>query len=472
MKDNKKEILKKLSRRKFLRNTVMATAGLAIAPSAIISCKDENDPFVPDGEYGFFEGVASFDPETDRVILWSRYTPASNEKHPKIVLEVSKEENFNNLVAAQEVSIDSSSDNTLFVDLKNLESNTTYYYRFTSVKTRKVSHTGITKTLPKSGESNQVSLAVVSCANFQAGLFNTYGAVNNSEADIVIHLGDYIYEYGQGGYGTSELTSVLGRQHSPEGEIVSIDDYRQRYRQYRRDPQLQELHRTRPFICVWDDHEITNDAYVDGAENHQPDEGDYQTRKLNAIQVWHEYLPARVNDNAKIYRNFNIAGIINLIMLDTRIAGREKQLDYSNYFTSKGFDQNAFAADWLNPERTLLGPEQLNWLSGTLASSNTKWQVLGSQVLMGKYYIPAELLTITAQIASGGATQETLQLYNKTVTELVTIKSRLAQGDPTVSTEEKARVETVLPYNLDAWDGYPVEREKVYAAANGKNLYH
>ncbi|NMM47307.1 alkaline phosphatase D family protein [Marinigracilibium pacificum] len=470
MKNSNKDILSSLSRRKFLRNTVMATAGLAIAPSVLIGCKDEEDPFDPDGEYGFFEGVASFDPEIDRVILWSRYTPASNESNPQIVLEVSKNENFNNLVVSQPVQIDSASDNTLYVDLTNLDSNTTYFYRFSSVSTKAVSKTGITKTLPEPGEVNQVKIAVVSCANYQAGLFNTYGAVSNSDADIVVHLGDYIYEYGKGGYGSNELTALLGRYHSPQGEIISVDDYRQRYRQYRQDKQLQELHRTKPFICVWDDHEIANDAYKDGAQNHQPNEGDYNTRKLNAIQVWHEYLPARVSDNAKIYRNFNIAGIIDLIMLDTRIAGRDKQLDYTDYFSATGFDQVSFGQDWQDQNRTILGNEQLNWVTTKLSGSTAKWQVLGSQVLMGKYYIPAELLVITAQIAGGSGSQEILQKYTQTVTELVTIKSRMAMGDPTVTPEEKARVETVLPYNLDAWDGYPVEREKVFAAASAKNL--
>ena len=356
------------------------------------------------------------------------------------------------------------------VDLSNLTSNTQYFYRFRNERTGSTSVTGQTKTLPASGEASEVKLAVVSCANFQAGLFNTYGAVAESDADIVIHLGDYIYEYESGGYGTNDLTATLQRQHVPTGEIVNIDEYRARYRQYRSDEQLQRAHQLKPFICVWDDHEITNDAYKDGAENHQANEGDYNTRKMNAIQVWHEYLPARVTDNAVIYRNFEIAGIVNLMMLDTRIIGREKQLNYADYLTATGLDASFFT-DWQNPNRTVLGTEQRNWLTARLSSNNLKWQVLGSQVLMGKYYIPAELLSITAQIAaSGSASPELLNNYNTTVTELLTIKGRIAQGDPTVTAEERARVETVLPYNLDAWDGYPVERETVFTSAAGKRL--
>jgi alkaline phosphatase D len=374
-------------------------------------------------------------------------------------------------VASETVEVDANSDNTINVDVSNLNSNTKYYYRFRNERTQAVSITGETKTLPATGEANEVKLAIMSCANFQAGLFNVYCAVAESDVDVVVHLGDYIYEYEAGGYGTNDLTASLGREHVPAGEIIEIDEYRARYRQYRGDEQLQKAHQLKPFICVWDDHEITNDAYTDGAENHDPSEGDYETRKMNAIQVWHEYLPARVSDNTKIYRSFDMAGIVNLMMLDTRIIGRNKQLDYADYFTLNGFDQNSFLADWQDANRTILGSEQLNWLTSQLAGSSAKWQVLGNQVLMGKYYIPTELLEVTAQIAAtGSATPELLAQYNTLVTELVTIKSRILQGDPTVTAEEQARVETVLPYNLDAWDGYPVEREVVFAAAAGKKL--
>jgi alkaline phosphatase D len=324
--------------------------------------------------------------------------------------------------------------------------------------------------MPKSGEAAQVKMAVVSCANFQAGLFNVYGAVAESDADVVVHLGDYIYEYGAGGYGSSALTTSLNRQHVPSGEILTLDDYRARYRQYRSDEQLQKAHQLKPFICVWDDHEIANDAYKNGAENHQANEGDFATRKAYALQVWHEYLGARVSDNSKIYRNFEIAGIVNLVMLDTRIIGRDKQLDYNNYLTESGLNAAAFGAAWQDPNRTILGGEQFSWLAGKLSGSTAAWQVLGSQVLMSKIFIPAEQLLLTAQIASGNTTPELFAQYNALTIELVTIKSRMLQGDPTVTAQEKARVQTVLPYNLDSWDGYPADREKVFAAAAGKKL--
>lgn len=301
--------------------------------------------------------------------MWSRYTPSSQETgKPIILLDVARDKDFKSLVVSQSVQADTKSDNTIYVDVSNLTSNTKYYYRFRSDTTQTVSVTGETMTLPAAGQSSEIKMAVVSCANFQSGLFNVYGAVAESDADFVVHLGDYIYEYQAGGYGTNPTPGV-DRAHKPAGEIIKLEDYRERYRQYRSDKQLQKAHQLKPFICVWDDHEIANDAYKDGAQNHQSTEGDFNTRKMSAIQVWHEYLPARVTDNAKIYRSFEIAGLVNLIMLDTRIVGRDKQLNYNDYLSVSGLNTNAFLAAWQNPQRSILGSEQKSWLSGKLSGS-------------------------------------------------------------------------------------------------------
>ncbi len=452
----------------------MAAGGAAVLPVFLTSC-DDGESFTAKGEFGFFEGVASFDPSQTNIILWTRYTPASNEiNKPEIILDVASDASFNNLVASETVEIDTGSDYTVNVDVGGLISNNAYYYRFRNDRTQAVSATGETKTLPATGEANDVKIAVLSCANLQAGLFNVYGAVAESDVDVVVHMGDYIYEYGEGGYGTNENTATLNRVHEPAGEIIEINEYRTRYRQYRRDEQLQRAHQLKPFITVWDDHEISNDAYKDGAENHQADEGDYETRKMNAIQVWHEYLPARVADNSKIYRSFNLGGIADLMMLDTRIIGRERQLNIQNYITltggNIGIDSQRFAQDWQDPNRTILGSEQRNWLINEISGSTARWQVIGSQVLMGKYYVPTELLILIGTIASGGANQEVLGNFNTLVAELLAIKTRIANGDPSVTSAERARVENVLPYNLDSWDGYPAEREAIYAASRGKNL--
>jgi alkaline phosphatase D len=468
----KKPDSRKINRREFLKNTVLVSGGLTLLPAALSSCDDDDPKLNYTSEFGFREGVASFDPSASSVILWTRYTPAANEtRDAPIQWEVAESSSFAPVLKSGTAPAAAATNYTLSVDVTGLASHKKYYYRFRNERTGAASVVGETRTLPTGVQASSVKLAVVSCANFQAGLFNVYGAVAESEADVVVHLGDYIYEYGVGGYGTNPATAALNRAHLPAGEILTLDDYRTRYKQYRGDKQLQRAHQLKPFICVWDDHEITNDAYQDGAQNHQPDEGSFAQRKQVAIQVWHEYLPARVGDKTKIYRNFEFGNLVNLSMLDTRLVGRQKQLSFSDYLTSTGgFNAAAFAPVWLNPGRTLLGAAQRGWLTAGLAGSSARWQVLGSQVLMGKMYIPAELLTIVAQLASGGATPALLAQYTDRATQLVAIKVRIQQGDATVTAAERARVETVLPYNLDSWDGYPAEREAVYAAAGNKRL--
>ena len=464
----RKNVITRLNRRNFIRNTVIAAAGTALMPTLLTSCDEDELAFEPTGNPGFHEGVASFDPSQNGIILWTRYTPAANEVDPVVILDVATDNGFSSVVASETVTVDSNSDFTVYVDVAGLQSNTTYYYRFRSEVANITSVTGQTKTLPANGEATQVKMAVVSCSNYQAGYFNVYGAIAASDADVVVHMGDYIYEYAAGGYGSVD---GVDRDHLPDAECIELDDYRTRYRQYRSDEQLQEVHRLKPFICVWDDHEIANDAYATGAENHQEDEGDFEERKANALQAWHEYLPARVTENSKIYRSFDFGGLAHLMMLDTRIVGRDQQLDYGNYFDAMGnLDAAALAADWLNPDRTILGTEQKTWLMNEIATSTATWQVLGSQVLMGKIQLPAELLTPIAQLAAGNTSDDVLAQYTLLVTELSTIKLRILAGDPTVTAIERARVETVLPYNLDAWDGYPVEREAIFASAAGKNL--
>ncbi len=480
---DKKQFLKKSSRRRFIRNSVVGATSVSILPTVLSNCSDKTNPdtdpvplpkddFIPEGDFGFFEGVASFDPTQNKVVLWSRYTPAANESsNPEVILEVATDLDFKNLTTSEPVVVDANSDNTVSVDVSSLISNTKYYYRFSSEKTKAISIVGETKTLPSVGEVSEVKIAVVSCANYELGYFNVYGALAESEADFVVHLGDYIYENSVVEYGNSELAASMGREHEPPREIISLDDYRSRYRQYRGDEQLQKAHQLKPFICVWDDHEFANDAYKDGAGNHQADEGSYSTRKMNAIQAWYEYLPARVTDNTKIYRSFDMAGIVHLMMLDTRIVGRDKQLNYNDYMVDSELDKEAFLSDWQDPDRSLLGKEQLSWLTAQISSNNSKWQVIGSQVLMGKYHFPEEILSLLRKFSGGSRIDKQLaEQFGQQLNELISIKNRIEQGDPDITPAERARVENVLPFNLDYWDGYPIERAKIFEAASGKKL--
>ncbi len=463
------------SRRAFLAKSIMGSGGVILA-AHLTACNKLDDFLGDDGPVDdiprFLHGVGSFDPIANAVIIWTRFTPTVDELNTQIRIDwqVATDADFQNLVKEGMQYATAANDFTIMQDVTGLDANGSYYYRFMQTDLGAVSDVGETITLPEAGASlSSLKLAVCSCSNFPAGLFNVYDAIANSDADVVLHLGDYIYEYQEGGYGTNENTIPLNRVHDPTTEILSLEDYRLRYRQYRTDEGLQLAHQKKPFIVVWDDHEITNDAYMDGAENHDDSEGDYQARLQRAIQVHGEYLPIRTNDGAIIYRNFEFGNLANLVMLDTRIIGRDKQLSFGDFFTADGFDFAAFAAALGDPSRRLMGQEQLAWTAGTVGGSSASWQVIGQQVLMGTMTIPAELLTLVGQVAGGDTSPETLAALQASITELSILKARQLQGDPTLTEQELLRLNTQAPYNLDAWDGYAVEREQLYATLNGKN---
>ncbi|WP_233900971.1 alkaline phosphatase D family protein [Tenacibaculum piscium] len=459
-----------IKRRNFLKNTLLASGGILLATN-FISCNDDDEITnpIPDNlsEENFKEGVASFDPTNSQVIIWTRYT--TDKSSVAITWQVATDIKFKNIVRQSEVITDASRDYTIAIEVKELAENQKLYYRFINIKDKTTSVIG--ETLTFGTKTSDVKLAVTSCANYAYGYFNVYEAINKSEAEVVVHLGDYIYEYGENTYGSF-------RMPNPKGEIISLDDYRTRYRQYRSDNKLKELHQKKPFICIWDDHEVANDSYKDGAENHQENEGSYTVRKNSALQAYSEYLPNTTNivDNAIIYRNLKIGNLADLILLDTRIIGREKQLNYADFYTSKGeFDIPSFQKEWLNPNRTMLGTTQKTWVTNQIKTSNASWQIIGQQVLMGKMLMPAELLPILARVSAeaetkGGASAETFGAFQKAITELVIIKTRFLKKDPSLTPQEIARIKTVLPYNLDAWDGYFMEREALLASFKNKKV--
>ncbi len=463
--------MKKADRRSFLRQSLLATAGILIVPN-FLSCSNDDDlssSRIPQNltSDNFNEGVASFDPQSNQVIIWTRYT--TSRPSASLVWQISTDQQFENILRSGEVATDSARDYTAAIQIENLDAGLKLYYRFINVVDETVSTVG--ETFTPSTNINELSMAVVSCSNFQSGFFNVYRSIANSSADVVVHLGDYIYEYAGGEFGTIPgFTESAGRTHSPDAEILNLEQYRQRYRQYRQDEDLKELHRKKPFVTVWDDHEVANDAYTDGAENHQSSEGNFDTRKQDALQAYSEYLPLTSTDNSLIYRKLNFGNLADLMMLDTRIIGRNQQLSYSNYFDNQGnFDAVSFQNDLLNPSRTILGSTQLNWFQNELNNSSTNWQIIGQQVLMTKFLLPLEIAVLLAQSGSSPSPEQ-LALINQTFQELIVIKTRMLQGDPTLTAEEIERVENVLPFNLDAWDGYPTEREAVYAAFANKNV--
>jgi len=472
-------INKELSRRSFLKSAA-AGAGAAAVPVAITGCGGDDDKDF--GVNVFSHGVASGDPLTDSVIIWTRITPEDEDAAGSLPVgwSISENSDMSNPVQSGTYVTDSAKDFTVKVDVKGLQAGTTYYYRFTGPSGTEPTDIGQTKTLPE-GSVSAIKFAVCSCANYPAGFFNVYEKIASSSADIVLHLGDYIYEYQSGTYPSVE-DQVTDRAPDPVNEIVSLADYRKRYAQYRRDVQLQSAHKAKPFICVWDDHELANDAYKNGAENHNEGEGEFATRREEAFQAYHEWMPIRTgSDLSVIYRQFEIGDLVNLQMLDTRHVGRDKPVDLvADFPEALTGDTSAFIAEIGSSTRTLLGTTQNEWATSNMINSSATWQVLGQQVLMGRILVPTDLLIPLGQLEaaiSGGASAEAIAILQtsikSTLTELATIKAGFTPDLSGPATgDDLARLASVAPYNLDAWDGYQYEREVLlnYAAFYNKNL--
>jgi alkaline phosphatase D len=353
----------------------------------------------------FEYGVASGDPLHDRVIIWTRVSPAkANTKKTQVRWQIAADAGMQNIVKSGKCEAVLAQDYTVKVDVIGLQPGQTYYYRFETEGQQ--SPVGRTKTAPTNG-AKHLRFAVVSCSNYQAGFFNAYARIADREdLDAVIHLGDYIYEYGEGSYGDSTLAANGKRSLEPKHEIVSLADYRQRYAHYRRDPDLQRVHQMHPFITVWDDHESANDAYTDGAQNHNEGEGSWAQRQAHARQVYAEWMPIR-GEAQSIYRKINYGSMADILMLDTRLEGREEQI--------KDVTDPALYA----PDRTILGKDQRQWLLDELKNSTARWKVIGNQVVFAEFNVG------WAAAATGRQPEELESIF------------------------------------LDIWDGYPAERAQI-----------
>ena len=371
----------------------------------------------------FQHGVASGDPLSDAVVLWTRVTPSieavpgSGLGEPtEVVWEVATDEELTELVASGSVTTDARSDHTVKVDVTGLLPGLTYYYRFRSGPD--TSPVGRTRTAPAShAVAGSLRFGVVSCANWQAGWFSSYRHLaERDDLDAVIHLGDYIYEYEQGKYSYG-YDWVDVRSHQPPHETVTLADYRIRHAQYKTDPDLQALHALVPFIVTWDDHEVADGWFPGGAFEHQPGEGSFAERLWPAQRAYDEWMPVRlggtavVGDGSRIYRRIQFGNLVDLLMLDLR-GYRDERADPGD---------PALAAT----DRQLTGAEQYDWLVGALESSPARWKVIGNPVMVAPMLMPQR--PRGQQLA------------------LVTTTDPMSWGP--------------AEPNTDTWDGYPAQRK-------------
>jgi alkaline phosphatase D len=388
-----------ISRRDFL---VASATSVAFLP---LTLRAQNA--APDAGRIFRHGVASGDPLTDRVMLWTRVTPPATRSSTgplDVRWRIASDEKLGQVVATGMASAAPQRDFTVKVDAGNLQPGRAYFYSFDVAGEQ--SPIGRTRTLPARG-AERLRLASVSCSNYPAGYFNVYRCLaNRTDLDAVLHLGDYIYEFANGAYGDGTST---GRMPLPPHEAATLADYRLRYATYRSDADLQDAHRLHPFIVVWDDHEIVNDASVDGAPTHKGSPASWGTRLREAYQAYLEWMPIRESKEPGIhmYRSFQFGGLADVVMLDTR-GLRHKQV--------AGTNVDAL----LDPKRTLLGEAQEQWLADQLRRSQragTGWRILGQQVI----FAPITPVATATQ-------------------------------------------------NTDVWDGYPAARQRVFEMLSRDNI--
>lgn len=397
------------SRRGFFKASGGAAAALAAAPMMALAQR------APAGSGRFQHGVASGDPLTDRVILWTRVTPPSPVSVVNVSYVVALDSALTQVVKRGSAKTNPARDYTVKVDPAGLQPGTTYYYRFDAQG--EASPVGRTRTLP-SGSVHRLRIAVTSCSNHAAGYFNGYRRIaERSDLDLVLHLGDYLYEYGPNQYGSV-------RTPEPPNEMVTLSDYRLRHAQYKRDADSQAVHRQHPFICIWDDHEITNDTWSGGAQNHtEGSEGTYADRVNVGLQAYCEWMPVRIPDatnRRKNQRAFQLGDLLDIVMLEERLSARSQQLPATIPVPGLG---NVFAqvGAFADPARTLLGAEQEAWLGQKLRTSTAHWKFIGQGVMF------AQLKAQGAALAAGGG----------------------------------------LFFNSDQWDGYQPARDRIYNFIKG-----
>lgn len=384
------------------RRAVLQTAGALVATGAL------GPPAAAATAAGVFShGVASGDPLPGGVLLWTRVTPTPDAlpgsgSGPDVSVdwEVATDPRFRRVAARGRARTGAWRDHTVKVDVAGLAPATTYWYRFRLG--RQASPVGRTRTAPAAGSAvPRVRMGVVSCANWQAGHFAAYRHLAaRDDLDLVLHLGDYLYEYAPGEY---QAGDGLVRPHDPAREVTTLEDYRRRHAQYKTDPDLQALHAAAPWVVTWDDHESANDAHSTGAENHtEGAEGAWSERRAFSQQAYAEWMPVRYEAGGRLYRSLAFGSLMSVSMLDLRT---HRELGTS-----------------------ITGAEQMDWLLARLSDRSVQWKVVGNPVMITPVRFPSTL-----------STREMSALHELT-------------GTPAVDG---------VPYNTDQWDGYADDRARV-----------
>jgi len=430
------------------RTALIGAAGAGLAVSA---CSSEPERFEPRGEGTFRHGVASGDPDATSVMLWTALTEDGGGWRG---VEVARDEGFADIVFEQgeEIAyIQAQPLGTLKILATGLEPGQRYFYRFRL--NDEYSPVGVTRTLPQ-GAIDQYRIGVFSCSNFPAGHFNAYReAAENGGLDLVLHLGDYIYEYGMGQYATGDA-EALNRVPSPQHEIVSHADYVARHAQYKSDPDLQALHAAAPWIMSWDDHETANNSWTGGAQNHNEGEGAWDERRNAALRAWYDWTPSREPEDLRDrYGVYEIGNLATLCLIESRLVARDQEILNETFPVASDADiedpeviaaVEAWKRDVVGAEdRELIGAEQIDGIRAACAASKAAgkpWRLLANQVIMSRVHFP------------------------DFSTEMPGWLRWWATRDSEFARNFILRTRFDIPFNLDMWDGYPAERERLFSA--------
>ncbi len=474
------------------RGAVLAEIGGSAEAQANLDVVGDAGLSIPDfapSAFGF--GVASGDPDATSVVLWTHARPDGAEGAVSVGWEVATDADFTDVVASGTATTSEADDYTVKAIAEGLAPGGEYFYRFTAGE--ETSITGQTRTLPE-GAIDSLTFAVFSCSNLPAGWFNTYAEAANRGFDFAIHLGDYIYEYANGVFPADPVFAAeTNRVPQPNAELITEDDYNARYAIYHRDTDLQAMRATAPLIMMWDDHETANDSWATGAENHQPEDGDWFERRDAALEAYHRWNPTRTPETELFDydRSFEFGDLVDLTMFETRLQERDETRgavitavptkigEYAADPTLAGFvtdietfglapegvdltdpaqvgallQDEAFAtqvavtallAEAADPTRDMVGDAQIAEFAETVVGSDATWQVIGSQTLMARMDLPAPALD-----------QSLIPVY------LDAVGTLLAGGTLTPEQEALFDQSATVPYNLDAWDGYVADREAI-----------
>lgn len=480
--------------------------GLIGATTTAVGCARPLETPAYHGAVAFAHGVASGDPREDGAIIWTRVTPENAGPVP-VRWIVARNRELTDVVKSGVVNAEEVRDYTVKIDVRGLRPGAPYFYGFRAGDQQ--SAIGKTRTLPR-GRLDRLTMGVVSCASYAHGFFNAYEALAaRQDVDVVIHLGDYIYEYGLSGYG-GDVALRLGRIPDPEIELNSLQDYRRRHAQYKTDSDLQAAHAVAPWIVVWDDHEVANDSWMGGAENHNAGEGEWASRKRAALQAYYEWMPIREPEQGRAFeainRSFRFGDLVTLVMLETRLLARTQQLDYTTQLPLKmtrwNFtNPNAPVAlrpgepdvpgqrllptvfeqiggqlvplyDWRRTGPALADPEHLPrgfHFSADLEALNA---LLGApeRALMGQ----AQEQWFAQELTQSKARGDVWQVIGNQVLMAPVAAPDLSQTPAALAQQLEVLQPGVsrlldftrepIPLSTDSWDGYPAVRARVLAA--------